>query len=77
LSFFLSQGTSPTISIDNTSGCQLYLSKDSLGASITSAKSSEINVMVPSGGSDGDWVRPAPYICTFGCIRKLNVVTNG
>lgn len=54
---FSSQGTAPTISIDNTSGCQLYLSKDSLGASITSAKSSEINVMVPSGGTDCDWVR--------------------
>lgn len=74
---FFSQGTAPTVSIDNTSGCQLYLSKDSLGASITSAKSSEINVMVPSGGTDGDWVRSAPHICTFGCIRKLNVVTNG
>ncbi|ONM08736.1 Cyclase-associated protein 1 [Zea mays] len=62
------QGTSPTISIDNTSGCQLYLSKDSLGASITSAKSSEINVMVPSGGSDGDWVEhalPQQYIHSF------------
>lgn len=74
---FFSQGTAPTVSIDNTSGCQLYLSKDSLGASITSAKSSEINVMVPSGGTDGDWVRSAPYICTFRCIRKLNVVANG
>ncbi|AQK63293.1 Adenylyl cyclase-associated protein [Zea mays] len=62
------QGTSPTISIDNTSGCQLYLSKDSLGASITSAKSSEINVMVPSGGADGDWVEhalPQQYIHSF------------
>ncbi|KAK3149508.1 hypothetical protein QOZ80_3AG0218360 [Eleusine coracana subsp. coracana] len=62
------QGTAPTISIDNTSGCQLYLSKDSLGASITSAKSSEINVMVPSGVTDGDWVEhalPQQYIHNF------------
>ncbi|KAL6637009.1 hypothetical protein ACP70R_024581 [Stipagrostis hirtigluma subsp. patula] len=62
------QGTAPTISIDNTSGCQLYLSKDSLGASITSAKSSEINVMVPSGVTDGDWVEhalPQQYIHSF------------
>jgi hypothetical protein len=63
---FYSQGTAPTISIDNTSGCQLYLSKDSLGASITSAKSSEMNVMVPSGATDGDWVRSALLISTFG-----------
>ena len=41
--------------MDNTGGCVLYLSKDSLGTSITTAKSSEINVLVP--GSDGDWVR--------------------
>ncbi|GJM96435.1 hypothetical protein PR202_ga13271 [Eleusine coracana subsp. coracana] len=62
------KGTAPTISIDNTSGCQLYLSKDSLGASITSAKSSEINVMVPSGVTDGDWVEhalPQQYIHNF------------
>ncbi|KAL5218626.1 hypothetical protein ABZP36_019310 [Zizania latifolia] len=62
------QGTAPTISIDNTSGCQLYLSNDSLGTSITSAKSSEINVMVPSGATDGDWVEhalPQQYIHSF------------
>ena len=51
------QGTAPTISIDNTAGCQLYLSKDSLQASITTAKSSEINVLVPGAGADSDWVR--------------------
>ncbi|XP_042450823.1 cyclase-associated protein 1-like isoform X1 [Zingiber officinale] len=49
------QGSAPTISIDNTSGCQLYLSKHSLGASITTAKSSEINVLVPNAGPDSDW----------------------
>lgn len=62
------QGLAPTISIDNTSGCQLYLSKDSLGASITTAKSSEINVMVPGAEPDGDWVEhalPQQYIHTF------------
>uniref|UniRef100_A0ACD5X6D9 Uncharacterized protein n=1 Tax=Avena sativa TaxID=4498 RepID=A0ACD5X6D9_AVESA len=62
------QGTAPTISIDNSSGCQLYLSKDSLGASITSAKSSEMNVLVPSGVTDGDWVEhalPQQYIHSF------------
>ncbi|KAG6533287.1 hypothetical protein ZIOFF_007153 [Zingiber officinale] len=48
--------SAPTISIDNTSGCQLYLCKHSLGASITTAKSSEINVLVPSAGPDSDWL---------------------
>ena len=42
--------------MDNTGGCLLYLNKDSLGTSITTAKSSEINVLVPDAGSDGDWV---------------------
>ncbi|CAH9124381.1 unnamed protein product [Cuscuta epithymum] len=49
------QGVAPTISVDNTAGCQLYLSKDSLEASITTAKCSEINIMVPSAGPDSDW----------------------
>jgi adenylyl cyclase-associated protein len=49
------QGSAPTISVDNTAGCQLYLSKDALKASITTAKSSEINVLVPSTDADADW----------------------
>ncbi|XP_021896648.1 LOW QUALITY PROTEIN: cyclase-associated protein 1 [Carica papaya] len=53
------QGSAPTISVDNTGGCQLYLSKDALGTSITTAKSSEINVMVPGTDPDGDWVEHA------------------
>ncbi|KAJ0981909.1 hypothetical protein J5N97_010164 [Dioscorea zingiberensis] len=53
------QGSAPTISIDNTGGCQLYLSKGSLEASITTAKSSEINVLVPGATSDDDWVEHA------------------
>ncbi|XP_075504362.1 cyclase-associated protein 1-like [Primulina tabacum] len=62
------QGSAPTISVDNTSGCQLYLSKDSLETSITTAKSSEINVLVPGSGSDGDWgeyALPQQYIHVY------------
>ncbi|WVZ03634.1 hypothetical protein V8G54_024440 [Vigna mungo] len=62
------QGAAPTILVDNTSGCQLYLSKDSLQTSITTAKSSEINVLVPSAETDGDWVEhslPQQYIHVF------------
>ncbi|XP_023511481.1 cyclase-associated protein 1-like [Cucurbita pepo subsp. pepo] len=50
------QGSAPTISVDNTGGCQLYLSNDSLKSSITTAKSSEINVLVRGNDPDGDWV---------------------
>ncbi|KAK9060375.1 hypothetical protein SSX86_021079 [Deinandra increscens subsp. villosa] len=62
------QGTAPTISVDNSSGCQLYLSKDSLEASITTAKSSEINVLVPLSGPDNDLVEhalPQQYIHSY------------
>ncbi|KAG0472003.1 hypothetical protein HPP92_016549 [Vanilla planifolia] len=49
------EGSAPTITIDNTGGCQLYLSRDSMKCSITTAKSSEINVMVPGAGPESDW----------------------
>lgn len=51
-------GTVPTISINKTEGCQVYLSKDSLSCDIVSAKSSEMNIMVPEGDDDyvgADW----------------------
>ncbi|CAM6099043.1 unnamed protein product [Calypogeia fissa] len=54
-----SQGTAPTIAIDNTNGCQLYLSKDSLSSSITTAKSSEVNVAVPGVTPEDDLVEHA------------------
>ncbi|KAB2635672.1 cyclase-associated protein 1 [Pyrus ussuriensis x Pyrus communis] len=62
------QGSAPTVSVDNTAGCQFYLSKDALGASITTAKSSEVNVLVPSSGADGDWAEhalPEQFIHVF------------
>ncbi|KAF8769413.1 hypothetical protein HU200_006442 [Digitaria exilis] len=62
------EGSVPTISIDNTSGCQLYLSEESLQTSITTAKSSEINALVPDASSDGDWAEhslPQQYIHAF------------
>lgn len=40
-------GRVPTISINTTEGCQVYLSKDSLNCDIISAKSSEMNILVP------------------------------
>ncbi len=43
-----------TISIDKTDGFMIYLSKDSLQAVVVSAKSSEMNVLVPD--SSGEFV---------------------
>lgn len=47
-------GKVPTISINKTDGCHVYLSSDSLKCEIISAKSSEMNVLVP--GKDGEFV---------------------
>lgn len=45
-------GKVPTISIDKTDGCQMYLSPESLDVEIVSSKSSEMNVLVPQGNGD-------------------------
>lgn len=45
-------GKVPTISINKTDGCHVYLSKNSLDCEIVSAKSSEMNVLIPSEGGD-------------------------
>ncbi|XP_029022851.1 adenylyl cyclase-associated protein 2 [Betta splendens] len=45
-------GTVPTISINKTDGCQVYLSKDSISCDVVSAKSSEMNIMIPEGDDD-------------------------
>ncbi|XP_068431220.1 adenylyl cyclase-associated protein 1 [Clinocottus analis] len=52
-------GKVPTISINKTDGCHVYLSKDSLSCEIVSAKSSEMNVLVPD--KDGEFTElPVP-----------------
>lgn len=42
-------GKVPTISINKTEGCQVYLSTDALNCEIVSAKSSEMNILIPQG----------------------------
>ena len=42
-------GSVPTIMVDKTDGCQIFLSKDSLKSEIVTAKSTEMNVCVPKG----------------------------
>ncbi|KAL7381955.1 hypothetical protein ABVT39_014078 [Epinephelus coioides] len=49
-------GKVPTISINKTDGCHIYLSKDSLNCEIISAKSSEMNILIPK---DDDFVEIA------------------
>uniref|UniRef100_A0A915C4V9 C-CAP/cofactor C-like domain-containing protein n=2 Tax=Parascaris univalens TaxID=6257 RepID=A0A915C4V9_PARUN len=53
-------GAMPTLSIQKTDGCQVYLSKEAMGAEIVTSKSSEMNVLVPTDIS-GDFMEfPVP-----------------
>ena len=45
-------GQIPTVSIDKTDGCQVYLSKESAKADIVSAKSSEMNILIPDDSGE-------------------------
>uniref|UniRef100_A0A914WNB2 C-CAP/cofactor C-like domain-containing protein n=1 Tax=Plectus sambesii TaxID=2011161 RepID=A0A914WNB2_9BILA len=46
-------GAMPTLSIQKTDGCQVYLSKEAINAEIVTSKSSEMNILVPT--EDGDF----------------------
>ena len=61
-------GKVPTVSIDKTDGCMVYLSKDSLDATVVTAKSSEMNILVPK--DDGDFVSFS-YYCNLHLICFL------
>ncbi|KAI3423920.1 hypothetical protein D9Q98_009754 [Chlorella vulgaris] len=53
-------GSVPTIAVDKCDGCQLYLPRGSLeGTDITTAKSSEVNVILPGATEDSDPVESA------------------
>ena len=64
-------GKVPTISCDKTDGCQMFLSKDSVDVEIITAKSSEMNVMIPNGD---EFVSDSIAFYTSRCpgeIRKI------
>lgn len=51
------------MSINKTEGCHVYLSKESLNCEIVSAKSSEMNILVPQ--EDDDYVSDLILIIIF------------
>jgi len=55
-------GAVPTISVEKTDGCQMYLSKEAAASTaIITAKSSEMNVLVPDPKDEGDFLEmPIP-----------------
>ena len=50
--FFQVTGKVNTVNIDKTDGCMVYLSKDSVDANIVTAKSSEMNILVPDDSGE-------------------------
>ncbi|KAG9479209.1 hypothetical protein GDO78_012730 [Eleutherodactylus coqui] len=54
-------GKVPTISINKTDGCHVYLSESSIDCEIISAKSSEMNILVPHNGDYKEFPVPEQF----------------
>ncbi|XP_032505768.1 adenylyl cyclase-associated protein 2 isoform X1 [Phocoena sinus] len=54
-------GKVPTISINKTEGCHIYLSEDALDCEIVSAKSSEMNILIPRDGDYREFPVPEQF----------------
>uniref|UniRef100_A0A8D0HLV4 Cyclase associated actin cytoskeleton regulatory protein 2 n=1 Tax=Sphenodon punctatus TaxID=8508 RepID=A0A8D0HLV4_SPHPU len=54
-------GKVPTISINKTEGCHVYLSEESLDCEIVSAKSSEMNILIPQAGDYKEFPVPEQF----------------
>ncbi|KAK6028602.1 CAP protein [Ostertagia ostertagi] len=70
-------GEMPTISIQKTDGCQVYLSQTSKNAEIVTSKSSEMNVLIPK--SDGDYMEfpiPEQFKTTFDGGKLVTCVSD-
>jgi len=66
-------GKVQTISIDKTDGAQVYLSEACIGADIITAKSSEMNIMVPNKDDEGQFLElavPEQFKTTFDPASK-------
>nr|XP_033811569.1 adenylyl cyclase-associated protein 1 isoform X2 [Geotrypetes seraphini] len=69
-------GKVPTISINKTDGCHMYLNKDCLNCEIVSAKSSEMNVLVPdSSGDFNEFPVPEQFKTTWNGQKLVTTVT--
>ncbi|NWT22220.1 CAP2 protein, partial [Cardinalis cardinalis] len=58
-------GKVPTISINKTEGCHIYLSEESLDCEIVSAKSSEMNILIPQDGDYKEFPVPEQFKTTW------------
>lgn len=53
-------GKVPTVAIEKTDGCQVFLSKNSLDTQIVTSKSSSINILIPNDLGDDYTELPVP-----------------
>jgi len=66
----------PTVSIDKTDGCMIYLSKDSLTTQIVTAKSSEMNVLIPdNSGEFKEFSIPEQYRTHWNGSKMVTEIT--
>jgi adenylyl cyclase-associated protein len=64
-------GTVPTVCIEKTDGCQVYLSKKSLETEVVSSKSSAMNILVPNGDEFTEMPVPEQYKTVISKNNKL------
>lgn len=67
-------GKVPTISVEKTDGCQMYLSPESLAVEIVSAKSSEMNVVIPSGDDFVEQPIPEQFKTTLSGTKLTTII---
>ncbi|EHA98884.1 Adenylyl cyclase-associated protein 1 [Heterocephalus glaber] len=69
-------GKVPTFSINKTDGCHIYLSKNSLDCEIASAKSSEMNILIPKEGGDfNEFLVPEQFRTLWNGQKLVTTVT--
>ncbi|KAG5843095.1 hypothetical protein ANANG_G00184850 [Anguilla anguilla] len=68
-------GTVPTISINKTDGCHVYLSQDALNCEIISAKSSEMNILLPQGDDYREFPVPEQFKTVWDGSRLVSEPT--
>jgi len=71
-------GRVPTVSIDKTDGCQVFLSNESLDTEIVTAKSSEMNIVIPDGdqGDIKEFALPEQFKSKFNGKTMATTITD-
>merc|ERR1719222_125602 len=64
-----------TISVEKTDGCQMFVNKESIGVEIVSAKSSEMNVVIPDGDDIVEQPIPEQFKTTISGKKLITSAT--